>query len=159
MRAEPHDTPLILQFVRKLAEFERLSDQVIVNEDTLREGLFGAGSAAEAILAYFGSAPAAFAVYFHTFSTFSGYTGIYLEDLFVEPNYRGRGVGKSILVYLAKLAKQRGRGRLSWAVLDWNEPAIRFYRNLGAVPLGDWTVFELTGPALDRLAQAEVGIA
>jgi GNAT superfamily N-acetyltransferase len=151
--AQPENIPSILAFIRKLAEYERLSAQVVVDEDTLRKALFGLRTAAEVILAYLADEAVGFAVYFHTFSTFTGYTGIYLEDLFVDPAQRAKGIGTALLAYLANLAKRRGCGRLSWAVLDWNEPAIQFYRKLGAVPLDEWTGFELTGTALDRLAR------
>jgi GNAT superfamily N-acetyltransferase len=151
--AERKDIPLILTFVRKLAEYERLLDTVVADEDTLRNSLFGAHPAAEVILAYVENEPAGFAVYFQTFSTFIGRPGIYLEDLFIEPAYRNKGVGKAVLEYLAGLTQERGCARLSWAVLDWNQPAIEFYRKLGALPLEDWTVFELSGPALTRLAR------
>lgn len=151
--AEREDIPLILSFVRKLAKYERLLDTVVADEDTLRNSLFGARPAAEVILAYVASEPAGFAVYFQTFSTFIGRPGIYLEDLFVEPAYRSKGIGKAVLEYLANLAQQRGCARLSWAVLDWNQPAIQFYRKLGAIPLDDWTVYELSGTALEQLAR------
>ncbi len=150
--AEEKDIPLVLAFIRKLAEYERLLDTVVAGEEALRKTLFGPTRAAEVVLAYAGDEPAGFAVYFQTFSTFIGRTGIYLEDLFVEPAFRNRGIGRALLNYLGRVTIERGCGRLSWAVLDWNEPAIQFYRKLGAVPLDDWTVFELTGAALDDLA-------
>ncbi|MFL6352604.1 MAG: GNAT family N-acetyltransferase [Bryobacteraceae bacterium] len=152
--AEQRDIPLILAFVRKLAEYEKLLDHVVADEARLRDALFGSSPAAEVLLAYIGDVPVGFAVYFQTFSTFLARSGIYLEDLFVEPGYRSRGVGTALLVYLAQLTEARGSVRLSWAVLDWNQPAIQFYRKLGAVPIDDWTVFELSGAALHRLAQA-----
>ncbi len=151
--AEEKDIPLVLAFIRKLAEYERLLDRVVADEEMLRKALFGPRPAAEVLLVYLRGEPAGFAVYFQTFSTFLGHAGIYLEDLFIEPAFRGRGIGRALLNYLARLTKERGGARLSWAVLDWNEPAIDFYRKLGAVPLDDWTVFELTGPALHELAQ------
>jgi GNAT superfamily N-acetyltransferase len=151
--AEQKDVPLILTFIRKLAEYEKLLDQVVADEDTLRSSLFGPRPAAEVVLAYIGDHPVGFAVYFQSLSTFVGRTGIYLEDLFVEPAYRARGVGTALFIYLAQLAIKRGCARLSWAVLDWNQLAIQFYRKLGAVPLDDWTVFELSGSALDGLAR------
>jgi GNAT superfamily N-acetyltransferase len=152
--AEQKDIPLVLAFIRKLAEYERLLEKVVADEDTLRNSLFGSRPAAEVVLAYIENEPVGFAVYFQTFSTFIGRPGIYLEDLFIEPAYRGRGIGNAVLMYLADLTRQRECVRLSWAVLDWNEPAIQFYRRLGAVPLDDWTVFELSGAALDRLASS-----
>lgn len=145
------DVPLILAFIRKLAEYERLSHEVVADEGQLRESLFGSRPSAEVLLAHLGNDPAGFAVFFQNFSTFLGKPGIYLEDLFVEPSHRGRGIGKALLAHVAKLAMDRGCARLSWAVLDWNQPSIDFYRSLGAVPLGDWTVFRLTGEALQRL--------
>ena len=151
--AERKDIPLILAFIRKLAEYERLLDTVVADEDTLRASLFGPRPAAEVILTYVQNEPVGFAVYFQTFSTFAGRAGIYLEDLFIEPAYRSKGIGKAVLEYLARLTQQRGYARLSWAVLDWNQPAIEFYRKLGAIPLDDWTVFELSGTALERLAR------
>jgi GNAT superfamily N-acetyltransferase len=150
--AERKDIPLILSFVRKLAEYERLLDTVVADEDALSNTLFGARPVAEVILAYIDNEPVGFAVYFQTFSTFIGRPGIYVEDLFIEPAYRSKGVGKAVLEYLARLTQHRGCARLSWAVLDWNQPAIEFYRKLGAIPLDDWTVFELSGTALERLA-------
>jgi GNAT superfamily N-acetyltransferase len=146
------DLRLVLSFIRKLAEYEKLSDQVVATEELLREGLFGARRVAEVVLAYAGDEPVGFALFFYNFSTFVGRPGIYLEDLFVEPAHRGKGFGKALLVHVAKLAVERGCGRFEWAVLDWNIPAIDFYRSLGAVPLEDWTLFRLTGEALERVA-------
>jgi GNAT superfamily N-acetyltransferase len=150
-RAEESQISLILSFIRKLAEYERLSSKVVADEAQLRKSLFGAHPAAEVAIAYLGDAPAGFAVYFQNFSTFAGRAGIYLEDLFVEPQLRGKGIGKSLLVYLAKLAEERGGARLDWAVLDWNEPAKAFYRKLGAEPMEDWTIYRLSGAELKNL--------
>ena len=147
---------MILSFIRKLAEYEKLSHEVVADEDTLRESLFSANPTAEVLLAYVGDNPVGFAVYFRNFSTFLGRSGMYLEDLFVEPAYRGRGIGKAILAHVAKVAKERGCQRLNWAVLNWNRPAIEFYRGLGAVLLDDWTVCRLSGSALDELANVEI---
>ena len=147
------DLPLVLEFIRKLAEYERLSTEVIADEKALRESLFGVKPAAEVVFAYWESEPVGFAVYFTNFSTFIGRPGIYLEDLFVLPGFRSRGIGKALLGFLAGVAKERNCARLEWAVLDWNQPAINFYRSLGAVPLPEWTVFRLAGPALDDLAK------
>lgn len=149
--ATERDVAVILGFIRKLAEYEKLSHQVQATEDLLRETLFGARRVAEVLIAHLGGAPAGFALYFHNFSTFLGRPGIYLEDLFVEPAHRGKGIGKALLVEVAKIARERNCGRLEWAVLDWNQPAIDFYRGLGAVPLDDWTLFRLTGKSLDGL--------
>ncbi len=135
-----------------MAEYERLSHEVVATEEVLRESLFGERRVAEALLGYVGGEPAAFALFFHNFSTFLGRPGLYLEDLYVRPEHRGAGVGKALLRRLARLAKERGCGRLEWWVLDWNEPAIRFYKNLGAEPMDDWTVYRLTGEKLDELA-------
>lgn len=152
--AAERDVPLILSFIRKLAEYEKLSHQVAATEALLREWLFGPRPVAEVVIAYLAVEPVGFALYFHNFSTFLGRSGIYLEDLFVDPPHRGKGVGKALLMHLARLASERGCGRFEWAVLDWNQPAIDFYRSLGAMPLDDWTLFRLTGDALDRLASA-----
>jgi GNAT superfamily N-acetyltransferase len=153
--ATPADVPLILAFIRELAEYERLAGEVDATADLLREHLFGACPRAEAVIARAGDQPAGFALFFHNFSTFRGRPGLYLEDLFVRPAYRGRGIGKRLLVHLARLARARGCARFEWAVLDWNQPAIEFYRRLGAVPMNEWTVFRVTDDALDRLAQTE----
>jgi GNAT superfamily N-acetyltransferase len=155
--AGPGDTALILQFIRGLAEYERLSHEVTATEDGLRESLFGERRTVEVLLAHWRDEPAGFAVFFHNFSTFLGRPGIYLEDLFVKPEMRGKGIGKALLVHLAKLARERRCGRLEWSVLDWNEPAIGFYKNLGAVPKDEWTVFRVTGDALARLAGEGAG--
>jgi GNAT superfamily N-acetyltransferase len=147
--------PLILDFIRKLAEYEKLSHEVAADEEVLRESLFGTEAAAEVLLAYRKGAPVGFAVYFKTFSTFLGQPGIYLEDLFVEPESRGLGIGKALLGRLAKIAVQRGYRRMNWSVLTWNQPSIEFYQRLGAVPLRDWMGFRLTGDALKKLAEVE----
>jgi GNAT superfamily N-acetyltransferase len=151
-RAEEAQITLIFEFIRKLAEYEKLLHEVVADEETLRRSLFGPGSGAEVIFAYLDEQPVGFAVYFQNFSTFAGRAGIYLEDLFVEPAHRGKGIGMALLAYIARVAKERGCARLNWAVLDWNQPSIDFYKRLGAVPLEDWTVFRLSGDALDRLA-------
>ncbi len=150
--ATERDLPLVLDFIRKLAEYEKLSHQVVATIELLREGLFGECRVAEVVLAYLGEEPVGFALYFHNFSTFVGRAGIYLEDLFVEPHHRGKGIGKALLAHVANLAVQRKCGRFEWAVLDWNTPSIEFYKSLGAVPLDDWTLFRLTGDALQRVA-------
>jgi len=147
------DVALILRFIEKLAEYEKLSHQVVATEAVLREHLFGARARAEVILAYWGGEPAGFALFFHNFSTFLARPGIYLEDLFVEPEQRGKGIGKALLARLAQIAVERGCGRMEWAVLDWNQPSIDFYRSLGAEPRDEWTVYRLSGETLERLAE------
>ncbi len=141
--ATEKDVPLVFAFVRKLAEYEKLPHHVTATEDDLRANLFGDRRAAEAVIAYLDGAPAGFAVFFHNFSTYTGKPGIYLEDLFVDPEYRTRGVGKALLKYLERLGRERGCDRLQWSVLKWNEQAIRFYNNRGAVPMEDWTLYRL----------------
>ncbi len=150
--AKRDDGPCILQFIRALAEYERLAQEVVATEEILRASLFGAAPRAEVFLGIFETRVVAFAVVFHNFSTFEGRAGLYLEDLFVLPEYRGRGFGKAMLQYLARIARDRNCARLEWAVLDWNESAIRFYKGLGAKAMDDWTVFRVTGEALERLA-------
>jgi GNAT superfamily N-acetyltransferase len=154
--AAAKDVPLILSFIRQLADYERLSDQAVMTEDVLRESLFGARPSAEVLLGFLEEKPVAFAVFFHNFSTFLGRPGLYLEDLFVVPEMRGRGFGRAMLVELARIAIERNCGRFEWAVLDWNEPAIGFYKKLGAVAMDEWTTFRVTGEALERLAKAAV---
>jgi GNAT superfamily N-acetyltransferase len=152
-RAAEHETALILQFVRELAEYEKLSHQVVATEEGLRASLFGPRPYAEVVFACLEEQPVGFALFFHNYSTFLGRPGIYLEDLYVRPAVRGKGVGQRLLNWLAQQALERGCGRLEWSVLDWNEPSIRFYRNLGATPMDEWKIFRLTGAALERLAQ------
>jgi GNAT superfamily N-acetyltransferase len=154
-RATERDVPTILQMIRDLAEYERMSDQVVATEAGLREALFTGTRDAEVLIAYADDNPAGFALFFHNFSTFVGRRGLYLEDLFVKPERRGAGVGKRLLVELARIAVERGCGRFEWAVLDWNEPAIGFYKKLGAEPMNEWTVFRVTGDALKRLSEAQ----
>ena len=151
--ATPADVPLILRFIRGLAEYERLLDECVATEELLHASLFGPRPDAEVVIASLDGAPAGFALFFHSYSTFLARRGLYLEDLFVFPEFRGRGVGKALLKYLARLAVDRGCGRFEWAVLDWNESAIEFYESLGAVPMGDWITYRLTGEALARLAR------
>lgn len=146
------DVPLILSLIKELAEYERLSHEVVATEEQLREELFGERPVAEVIIAYAQDQPVGFALFFHNMSTFLGRRGLYLEDLYVKPEFRGRGFGRAMLVYLARLAVERNCGRLEWAVLDWNEPAIRFYEKLGAVAMDEWTIYRLSGEALHRLA-------
>ncbi len=151
--ATENDIPLILQFIRDLARYEKLEHKVVATEEGLRQTLFGNPRFAEVVLAESGGNAVGFALFFHNYSTFLGRPGIYLEDLFVKPEMRGRGVGKELLAYLARLAQERGCGRLEWAVLDWNAPAIDFYKSLGAVPMDDWTIFRLIGDPLEKLAK------
>jgi GNAT superfamily N-acetyltransferase len=146
------DVPLILQFIKELAAYEKLSHAVVANEQLLKKNLFGKKTYAEVIIGYYANKPVAFALFFHNFSTFLGKPGIYLEDLYVKPEMRGKGLGKKMLVYLAKLAKKRKCGRLEWWVLDWNKSAIDFYLKLGAKPMNDWTVYRVDGDMLDNLA-------
>jgi GNAT superfamily N-acetyltransferase len=147
------DTPTICRLIRDLAEYERLAHAVVLEEDRLREHLFGPRPYAEVLLAEEAGAVVGFALFFHNYSTFRGRPGIYLEDLFVEPAHRGKGHGKALLRALARLALERGCSRLEWAVLNWNEPSIQFYRALGAVPMNEWTTYRLTDAALERLAR------
>ena len=150
--ATTSDLPLLLRFIRELAEYERLADQVTATEEGLRTALFGGEPVAHAVIGYAGDEPAGFALFFFTFSTFVGKPGLYLEDLYVRPEFRRQGLGRQLLVHLARLAIARGCGRMEWSVLDWNEPALRVYRSIGAQPMSDWTVQRLTGPALETLA-------
>jgi GNAT superfamily N-acetyltransferase len=150
--AGPQDCGLILQFIKGLAEYERLAHEVQATEETLRETLFGKRAHAEVLIAAVDGSPAGFALFFHNYSTFLSKPGIYLEDLFVLPAQRGAGAGKALLIRLAQIAKERGCGRFEWSVLDWNQPAIDFYKSLGAKPMDEWTIFRVTGNALDELA-------
>jgi GNAT superfamily N-acetyltransferase len=152
--AERGDAPLILRFIRELAEYESLGDEVAVTEDILDEWLFER-KAAEAIFPVADGVEVGYALYFHNYSTFLGRAGIYLEDLFVRPEYRGRGYGKATLRELARIAMARRCGRLEWACLDWNEPSIGFYLSLGAEPMSEWTVYRLGGDRLAALAEGE----
>ena len=153
--AAVEDVPIILQLIRDLATYERAPDEVTATEEQLVDVLFGARPAAEVLLAFEGESPVGFAVFFHNFSTWLGRPGLYLEDLFVKPEKRGKGYGRALLVELAKIARDRGCGRMEWAVLNWNEPAIEFYHALGATPMDEWTVFRLTRDGIARLADAE----
>jgi GNAT superfamily N-acetyltransferase len=150
--ATQEDVPLILSLIKELAGYERLSHEVSATEDLLRFHLFGERRGAEVLIDHHAGEPAGFALFFPIFSTFLGRPGFYLEDLYVKPEFRGKGIGRVLLVYLAGLAKERDCGRLEWSVLDWNEPAIKLYKSIGAVPMDDWTVYRVTGEALDELA-------
>src|SRR4029077_5072336 len=138
------DVPIILELIRDLATYERAPQDVTATEQQLADVLFGEKPAAEVLLAFEGKTPVGFAIFFHNFSTWLGRPGLYLEDLFVRPESRGKGYGRALLVHLAKIAHDRGCGRMEWAVLDWNDPAIQFYRTLGAKPLDEWRIFRLT---------------
>jgi len=150
--ASERDIPHILTFIKALAEYERLADSVVATEEGLRATLFGPRPYAECEIARWNGEPAGFALFFHNYSTFLARPGVYLEDLFVNPEFRGKGIGRSLLQYLAGVAVERNCGRLEWSVLDWNAPAIGFYKSLGAEPLEDWTIFRVKGEALARLA-------
>src|SRR5437667_10437225 len=148
------DVPVILSLIRELAEYERAPDAVVATEAGLRQVLFGAKRSAEVLLALENGEAVGFAVFFYNFSTWLGRPGLYLEDLFVKPQKRGTGYGRALLMELAKIARDRGCGRMEWAVLDWNGPAIKFYRSLGAKPMHEWTVFRLTREEIGKLASA-----
>jgi GNAT superfamily N-acetyltransferase len=151
--AEPADVPVVAELIWQLARFEKLEDQVVLTEELLAAGLFGPRPYAEAVMAEDDGEPIGFALFFHSFSTFLARPGLYLEDLFVLPAHRGRGVGRALLSHLARLALERGCGRLEWSVLDWNKDAIRFYERLGAHPSSEWTVYRLDGEALNAVGR------
>ena len=153
--AAPADVPVILELIRELAEFERLLDQCVATEAQLHDGIFGPQPSAYVLMAREAAEVAGFALYFHNFSTFLAKPGIYLEDLYVRPKFRGRGYGEALLRALAQRALARGCGRLEWSVLDWNQRAIDFYKSLGAAPLDEWTMYRVTGEALQKLAEGE----
>lgn len=148
-----NDIPLVLEFIRELAEYERMADQVVASEKSIEQSLFGESPVAEAFMGRVNNEPVAFAIIFHNYSTFVSKPGLYLEDLFVKPEERGKGYGKTMLRFLAKLAVERGCGRFEWAVLDWNKPAVDFYKSLGAEAMDEWTVYRLSGEALANMAQ------
>ena len=152
--AGPDDLDLIIGFIQALAAYERLADAVVLERAILHDHLFGAKPMAEVVIGEVNDVACGFALFFHNFSTFEGRPGIYLEDLFVDPQARGAGLGKALLAWLAKLAIERGCARLEWSVLDWNEPAINFYASLGATAMNDWTINRVDGEALTALAQA-----
>jgi GNAT superfamily N-acetyltransferase len=157
--ARVEDVPVILQLIRDLATYERAPKEVVATEQLLVDVLFGEKPVAEVLLAFEEESPVGFAVYFYNFSTWLGRPGLYLEDLFVKPEKRGKGYGRALLMELAKIACDRGCGRMEWAVLDWNEPAIKFYRGLGAKPMDEWTVFRLTRDGIAKLANAADTVA
>ena len=150
--ATGRDVPVVLRLIQGIAEYEKLSHEVFATEARLRASLFGPRPAAEAVIAYADAEPVGFAIFFHNFSTFLGQRGMYLEDLFVQPEWRKQGIGRRLMAHVAKVAVERGCGRLEWAVLDWNAPAISFYRSLGARDMDEWTVYRLTGSDLEKLA-------
>jgi GNAT superfamily N-acetyltransferase len=151
-RAIEQDIPAIVHLVRKLAEYEKLSHSMVSREDDFRTALFGQQRSVAALMAFADETTVGFALYFYNFSTFEGRRGIYLEDLYVEPEYRGRGIGSALLKRLAMIAKEENCGRMEWSVLTWNQPSIDFYHRLGAVTLDDWRIFRITGEALNRLS-------
>jgi GNAT superfamily N-acetyltransferase len=151
--AEVRDVPLIVRFIRELADYERLAHECVATDESVRETLFGPRPYAEVVIAEWDGEPAGFALFFHNYSTFLARPGIYLEDLYVRPETRGRGIGKALLVRLAALAKQRRCGRVEWAVLNWNQSAIDFYESVGAKRQTEWSVYRVTGDALDALAE------
>lgn len=155
--ARVEDVPVILELIRDLATYERAPEEVVATKDQLVDVLFGERPVAEVLLAFEGESPVGFALYFYNFSTWLGRPGLYLEDLFVKPEKRGKGYGRALLVELAKIARDRGCGRMEWAVLNWNEPAIKFYRTLGAKPMNEWTVFRLTREEIAKLANVSSG--
>jgi len=153
--ASEQDVPVIFGFIRALAEYEKLAHEVVTDEVELRQMLFGPRPFAEVVIAYTGEGAVGFALFFHTFSTFVGKPGLYLEDLFVNPEHRGKGYGKALMLHLARLALERGCGRFEWSVLDWNTPSIDFYRRLGAQPMEDWTVCRMDRDAIRALVARE----
>jgi len=155
--ATEEDVPLILSLIKDLARYEKLLDQVVATEAILRQSLFGPSPHAEVIIGSIQGIPAGYALFFHSFSTFLGKSGMYIEDLFVREAHRGKGLGKALLMHVAGLAIQRGCKRLEWSVLDWNDPAIRFYESLGAVPMNGWTLYRLAGNTLDTLLAPDPG--
>ena len=148
------DVSIILDLIKELAAYEKLAHEVVATEEILEESLFGNRSYAEVVIASYDNQPVGYALYFHSFSTFAGRPGLYLEDVYVRPTMRGKGIGKALLVHLARLAVERKCGRFEWSVLNWNEPSIGFYKSIGAVPMDEWTVYRLAGESLQRLAQA-----
>jgi len=151
--AVERDSSLIISFIRELAEYEKLLDEMVATESLIEENLFGSGPVAYSLIAELDGKPVGFALYFFNFSTFLGRPGIYLEDLYVKPEHRALGIGKKLLAKLAKIAVEKNCGRVEWSVLDWNEPAIKFYQSVGAIPMDEWTVQRLTGDALIKFAE------
>ena len=156
--ATRNDAPLILAFIKELAVYEKLAHEVVATEETLAETLFGKHPYAEVVIALYDGQPVGYALFFHTFSTFVGRPGLYLEDVYVQPSMRGKGVGKALMTHLARLAVDRKCRRFEWSVLNWNEPSIGFYKSLGAKPMDEWTVYRLAGESLERLAKEPIEI-
>lgn len=150
------DIPIILGLIRDLAEYEKLLSEVVATEEILEKSLFGQRKTAEVLIGFFGNEPVSYALFFHNFSTFLGKPGIYIEDLYVKKEFRGKGIGKALFSRIAGIVRERDCGRLEWAVLDWNQPAIQFYEHLGARPMKGWTVYRLIGDHLEQLAAATV---
>lgn len=157
-KARPEEAADIIEFIRELAQYEKLEHEMVATPELLKENLFGPKAYAEVLFLEEEQKKVGFALFFHNFSTFLGKPGIYLEDLFVKPECRGKGYGKRLLIHLAKLAVERNCGRLEWSVLDWNTPAIEFYKSLGAVPMSEWTAHRLTGEALKKVASLSEGV-
>ena len=153
--ATVEDVGLVLDFIKQLAIYEDMLDDVVATEESLIDSLFNK-KVAEVIIGYYDEKPVAFVLFFHNYSTFLGKTGLYIEDLFVVPSMRGKGLGKILLAYIAKLAKERDCGRVEWWCLNWNEPSIEFYKKMGAIPMDEWTVFRLTGDKLDILTNDSI---
>ena len=150
-KADINDVPLILSLIREIADYEKLSHEVTATEKDIRENLFGDVNYAEVLIAEYENEPVGYALFFYNFSTFTGRPGIYLEDLFIRPKYRGKGIGKTLLLQLLEIAKNKNCGRVEWCVLDWNEPAINFYKNLGAVPMDGWSIFRVTEDKFEKI--------
>lgn len=151
--AEKNDLPVIYRFIKEMAAYEKLSHELIATEESLENALFGKDQVIEVVLGYYNETPVSFAVFFKNFSTYLGKPGLYLEDLFVIPQMRGKGFGKTLITFLAKLADERGYGRFEWIVLDWNKPAINFYKSIGANPMKEWIINRVTGDKLKSLSQ------
>lgn len=150
--AEEKDIPLLLSLIKELAVYEKMLDQVSATEESLKKSLLGERKHAEAIIPEYQGTPVGYAIFFHNFSTFEGKPGLYLEDIYVKPEYRGKGIGKALLSYLAKIALERGCARFEWVVLDWNEPSIQFYKSLGAKPQDEWIIYRMEDGAMQELA-------
>jgi GNAT superfamily N-acetyltransferase len=154
--ATVNQTPLILKLIKELAVYEKLLDIVVTTEEDLKDTLFGKNKAAEVVIGYYNNKPVGYALFFYNYSSFLGRPGLYIEDIYVRQEHRGKGFGKAFLIYLARIARERKCGRMEWAVLDWNEPSIKFYKKLGAVPMDEWTVFRLTRDTIENLADTKL---